>query len=124
MDTRQKILSDHAMSDVLANGDWLAVVGFFDPLTATQARRLAELSRRGRKLLAIVLDSRETLLSTDARAVLIAGLREVDAVVTAPPDLWRSLIPKGARVETVEDEAGERARSAEFVEFVLRRQNA
>jgi hypothetical protein len=124
MDTRAKILSMDAVSDALRTGEWRALVGLFDPLTVTQARRFADLSRDGRKLLGIVLDTDGTLLPANARAALIAGLREFDAVVIAAPGLWRALIPQGAHVQIVEDEAGERARSAEFVQFLLRRQNA
>jgi hypothetical protein len=124
MDTRTKILSSDVVGDALATEEWLAVVGLFDPLTVTQARRLAEVRGDGRKLLVIVLESDGALLSSDARAALVAGLREVDAVVIASPQRWCSLIPPSARVEIVEDEAGERARSAEFVQFILRRQHA
>jgi hypothetical protein len=124
MDTRSKILSMDAVFDALATGEWRAVVGLFDPLTVTQARRLADLSSDGRKLLAIVLDSADTLLAPDARAALMAALREVDAVVIAGSYSWRSLVPQHARVEIVEDEAGERARSAQFVQFILERQHA
>lgn len=123
MDTREKILPPRSLSQLLASGEWTLVAGFFDPLTEVQARRLAVLSQ-GRKLLAIVLESEDTLLAANARAALIAGLREVDAVIIAPPDDWRSLIPRRPGIEIIEDEAGERARSAEFVQFVLRRQNA
>ena len=124
MDTRSKILSMDALSGVLATGEWLAIVGLFDPLTAEQARRLAGFSTQSRKRLAIVLESENALLPAEARAVVIAALGEVDAVFIAPPDRWRLLIPPGAHVEIIEDEAGECARSEDFVQFVLRRQNA
>lgn len=124
MDTRSKILSPDAVPDALRTGEWLAVPGLFDPLTATQARRLAALSRPDRKVLVIVLEDSNALLPAHARAALIAGLQEVNAVVISSDNDWRTLIPEGARVQIIEDEAGERARSAEFVEFILRRQNA
>jgi hypothetical protein len=124
MDTRSKILSADAVRTTLATGEWTVVVGLFDPLTVVQARRLAGLSQQGRKLAAIVLEIEDTLLEANARAALIAGLREVDAVTIARHDGWRPLIPRRPGIEIVEDEAGERARSDEFVQFVLRRQNA
>jgi hypothetical protein len=124
MDTREKILPVGSLSQLLASGGWSVVVGLFDPLTVVQARHLAAWRKQGRKLLAIVLEGEDTLLEANARAALIAGLREVDAVTIAAPDGWHSLIPRDARIEIVEDEAQERARSEEFVQFVLRRQNA
>jgi hypothetical protein len=124
MDTRSKILSADAVRTTLATGEWTVVVGLFDPLTVVQARRLAGLSKPSRKLLALVVESEETLLEANARAALIAGLREVDAVTVVAADGWRSLIPRRPGIEIVEDEAGERARSDGFVRSVLRRQNA
>jgi hypothetical protein len=124
MDTREKIIPSGSILELLASGEWSVVVGLFDPLTVVQARRLAAWRKQGRKLLAIVLEAEDTLLEANARAALIAGLREVDAVAIAAPDGWRSLIPRDSRIEIVEDEAQERARSEEFVQFVLRRQNA
>ena len=123
MDTRSKILSLEALSDVLATGDWVAVVGLFDPLTAEQAERLARLRGGWRKLLAVVLRGEGALLAVEARAALIAGLREISAVIIADGQDWRRAISGNPRVEIVEDAEGERARSAEFVQFVLNRQN-
>jgi hypothetical protein len=124
MDTRTKILAANRVPGVLADGEWLAIAGVFDPLTVVQARRIAGFRRNARKLMAVVLQDEDALFAAEARAALIAGLREVDAVLIAPPERWRTLVPKNARVEIVEDIAGERARSADFVQFVLQRQNA
>jgi hypothetical protein len=123
LDTRNKILPLEAAREVLSSGDWVAAVGLFDPLTAVQARRLSGLTGGTRKLLAVVLRQDNTLLAAEARAALVAGLREVAAVVIVDPDEWRGAIPESPRVEVVEDTEGERARSAEFVQFVLNRQN-
>ena len=124
MDTRLKILSSDSVRAALATGEWLAVAGLFDPVTVHQARHLANLRSAGRKLLAVVLDGADTLLPAQARAALLAGLREVDAVVIAQPERWRSLIPENSQVEILEDAGAERARSADFVQLVMRRQNA
>jgi hypothetical protein len=124
MDTREKILPTSSLSQLLASGEWSVVAGVFDPLTVVQARRFAGLCKPSRKLLALVVESAETLLEANARAALIAGLREVDAVTVVAAEGWRSLIPRTPGIEIVEDEAGERARSDAFVRFVLRRQNA
>jgi hypothetical protein len=108
----------------LETGDWLVVAGLFDPLSAVQARRLAALANNGRKLMAVVLDGDNTLLTAEARAGLIAGLRSVAAVVIANSDDWRNLVAQNSRAQLIEDPEGERARTEEFVQFVLNRQNA
>lgn len=112
------------LPDALATGDWLVVAGLFDPLTATQARRLADLANNGRKLLAIIETGNPTLLSAEARAALAAGLREVQAVAIAGPDDWHNLIPETSRVQVIEDAESERLRTEEFIQFVLKRQHA
>ncbi len=128
MDTREKIVRLNDVPALLQCGDWLAVAGLFDPLTAVQAKRLADL-RDGysRKVLAIVLDTEDTLLTAEARAVLIAALREVDLVTTAEPESWRSTIASNDQtdhVQILEDAEGEQRRCAEFVQFILRRQES
>ena len=125
MDTRAKIVSLERVRDLLVAGDWVVVAGLFDPLTAIQAKRLSELrGNDSRKLLAIVLNSENNLLSTGARSALIAGLRAVDLVTAAEPDTWQDAVPKRAGIRVVENLADEKARSAEFVEFVLKRQQS
>ncbi len=127
MDTRQKIVSFENMSTVLAEGEWVAVAGLFDPLTAVQAKRLAEIAKNGAhagRLLAIVLESEGTLLPAEARAILVAALRDVNAVVIAQPDRWRDKIPESGSIRIIEDSEGERIRSAEFARFVIQRQQS
>ncbi len=108
----------------LAQGEWLALVGLFDPLTAVQARRLAGFRARGRNILTLVLEYPGALLSAEARAVLVAALRDVDLVSIASLETWKSALANSGAVEILEDLPGERARSAEFVRFVLDRQSA
>ncbi len=123
MDTREKIVPLQRVAACLETGQWLAVVGLFDPLTALQASRLADLhAQGGRKILVLILDTGNTLLTAAARAALIAALRHVHLVAIAPPELWRSAIPHNSDVEIVDDPEGECARSAEFVQFILHRQ--
>lgn len=100
------------------------VAGLFDPLTALQARRLADFASNGRKLIAIVLDSEDALFSAEARAALIAALREVSAVAIANSSGWCGIVPDDRRIAFVVDPEGDRARTAEFIQFVLSRQNA
>lgn len=120
MDTREKIVSPDSLPALLASGDWVAVTGVFDPLTVTQARRIAACARKCDRVLAIVLKGIDTLLEADERAVLMAALRAVDAVVVSESHDWRRMIPSGARVEIVDDPDGERARSAAFRESIMR----
>ncbi|HLH03281.1 MAG TPA: hypothetical protein VKX25_10955 [Bryobacteraceae bacterium] len=117
MDTREKIVS---VEEISGEG-WLAVAGLFDPLTLEQAERVATIAGRQpeRRLLAVVEPGNGTLLSAEARAALVAGLREVSAVVIAEPDAIRA---HGIEVE--EDLPGEKQRSEQFVQFVLARQRA
>ncbi len=119
MDTREKIVGRESVEALLASGEWTVVTGLFDPLTLTQARRLAKAADGGRKILAAVISDANTLLPAQARAELVAGLRSVDAVVIANPEQIRM---PGVHIE--EDAAAERERSADFVRFVLRRQES
>jgi hypothetical protein len=117
MDTREKIVSVEKI-----NGkDWIGVAGLFDPVTLEQAERIAAVATRhpGSRLLAVVLPANGTLLSSEARAALVAGLSAVQAVVIAEPEAIRA---RGIEVE--EDFAAEERRSKEFVQFVLARQRA
>lgn len=120
MDTREKIVPGESVGALLSQGYWIAVAGLFDPLTVVQARRLSSLKRDGRKVLAIIERGENPLLAADARAALIAALRDVDAVTVA--DSARAIVPFDSPVELIEDADGEAARSSDFFGFVLERQ--
>jgi hypothetical protein len=121
LDTRKKVLALEAIPALVGAEEWTAVAGVFDPLTLTQAERLAAVAHRhaGQRILAVVVPDSAALLSAEARAALVASLRSVDAVVIAQPGEIRRC---GLDVE--EDARAERERSAEFIRFVLRRQRA
>lgn len=108
----------------LAAGAWTVVPGLFDPLTTVQAERLAKAKESGRKLAAIVLDDAGALLPAEARAALMASLQTVDLVTIASPQQWQASLPPSGTVRVLEDPQGEAKRSAEFVKFVIDRQNA
>lgn len=97
-------------------------MGFFDPLTAAEAKRLTAAANGGRKVLAIVLTSPDSLLSADARAALVAAIRGIDAVVIAEPQQWRSVLGQHANVAIDDDLESDKKRSADFVDFILKRQ--
>jgi len=107
--------------ELLQNGQWLAIEGLFDPLTAAQAARIAEFAQLGRSLLVVVLDDKEAFLSAAARAELVASLREVNAVTIAKPGEWQASCAKCEQVETVRDLEGEKQRSEQFIRFILDR---
>lgn len=119
MDTRQKLRSRNEVAALLQNGDWTVIVGLFDPLTVAQAQRISAAAETGRKIFAVVLPDRETLLPAEARAALVAGLRDVAAVVIADP---AQISTGNSPIDR--DDAAELNRSSEFVDFVLKRQKA
>lgn len=122
MDTRRKIKPLNELHSILQGSKWAAVVGFFDPLTAIQAKRLAAAATDGRKVLALVLAGGDCLLSADARAALVAAVRHVSAVVIAESHDWCSALPSDSDLQILDDLEADKKRSEEFVEFVLRRQ--
>ena len=124
MDTRQKIVGLTEARTRLAAGAWTVITGLFDPLTLAQAKRVHGARENGRKLAAIVLGSEDALLSVDARATLIAALRDVDLVIRADGQEWRAAFSDASNIDLIEDLEGERARSAEFVRTILERQRS
>ena len=82
MDTRAKITEAETAKTVRT----IVVSGYFDPLTAAHARRLAELRSRADRLVAVVLDPPEPVLSARSRAELVAALGCVDQVVLGAAD--------------------------------------
>jgi bifunctional ADP-heptose synthase (sugar kinase/adenylyltransferase) len=86
VDTRKKIIAAEAAPDIAlqcraAGKAVILVTGFFDPLLAAHARRLEEIARAGGALFVAVQDPARPLLSAQARAELVAGLRVVDYVI-------------------------------------------
>ncbi len=80
MDTREKIID---WPRAAALKDAVFVVGYFDPLLAAQAARLATLTG---PVVAVVMDPPDPILPTDARVVLAAGLSSVKHAVVATSD--------------------------------------
>ena len=113
MDTRSKIIDPSDLPRHLNTGDWTAVVGLFDPLTASQAKRIAAQANSGRKVLAVILPGENTLLTPESRAFLVAALRDVDLVAVG-----RSANIHLPNVLIDDDEAAELKRSEDFVEFI------
>ena len=115
MDTREKIVPLEELRRRMVSGKWRAIAGLFDPLTAEAAQRLTEMGIGDSELAAIVLDEPGTLLTAEARAALIAGLRRVRLVSIARREEWRQAVGESNAFE-------DPARSEEFVKFVFERQ--
>lgn len=116
MDTRGKILD---LEEALARADdgrTVIVTGYFDPLTAAHARRLAEIKSQADRLIAIVLDPPQPLLQSRARAELIAALACVDFVATGGKNI--------DRLDVVHEEKADLERRAALIARVLARHEA
>ncbi len=120
LDTRAKIAGLAELPDRVKDGQWTAIVGLFDPLTAQQAERIAAHAQSGRNILAIVAVGENTLLSQEARAILIAALRQVQLVALVS-DGWRASLLSLPNLLIDEDETAELNRSREFAAFILGR---
>ena len=86
MDTRTKIINTAEAAKVSSSGARV-VSGYFDPLIAVHAERLAELKSDGVKLLVLIATPENAILPAAARAELVAGLRTVDYVSELAPGL-------------------------------------
>jgi bifunctional ADP-heptose synthase (sugar kinase/adenylyltransferase) len=115
VDTRTKIVSAAEAVRIAASGA-IVVTGYFDPLLAAHAERLAGLKREGLALMAAIADPENPILPTRARAELVAGLAVVDYVVESADGLAPGLTAN-FRLEQ-EDEA----RLEDLIERVHARQ--
>jgi hypothetical protein len=90
MDTREKIVDAAQAASIAASGATV-VSGYFDPLIASQAERLASLKTTGHKLLVLIATPDNPILPAAARAELVAGLKAVDYVSEGTPSLSPSI---------------------------------
>jgi bifunctional ADP-heptose synthase (sugar kinase/adenylyltransferase) len=90
MDTREKIIDAAQAASIAASGATV-VSGYFDPLIASQAERLASLKTNGQKLLVLIATPDNPILPAAARAELVAGLKAVDYVSERTPGLTPSI---------------------------------
>jgi len=79
VDTRSKII-DPAGAARIAESGGAVVSGYFDPMTASHAARLAQLKSGGKPLLVLIASPEGAILPARARAELVAGLSVVDYV--------------------------------------------
>jgi hypothetical protein len=114
VDTRTKIVTTTEATHLAMNGATV-VSGFFDPVLAAHAERLAELKRPGSSLLILIATPSAPILPARARAELVAGLGIVDHVCDT------DAIPAPGRHHL---EAEDDARLAALIEHVHARQRA
>lgn len=122
MDTRAKIIDLASAVMLRHRGVRVTLVtGYFDVLTPELVRRLHSLSD-GRRLIAVVLDPPNPLLTSRARAELAAALSMVDYVLSLPDaDLERAL--EAIRPdEVVREDMADGNRSQALIEYVHQRQ--
>lgn len=78
MDTRGKIVGSSEAARIAGEGATV-VSGYFDPMVASHARRLAEL--KSGTMIVVIENPDRPILPARARAELVASLRAVDYVV-------------------------------------------
>jgi hypothetical protein len=113
MDTRTKIV-DAGRARLIAAQGVTVVSGYFDPLVASHAERLAELKRERVPLLVLIATPDDAILPPRARAELVAGLAVVDYVCETADDVGPHL--------SLEREHTERL--AQLIDHVHTRQRA
>jgi hypothetical protein len=113
VDTRSKIVDGAAASRLAAAGAFV-VSGYFDPLTAAHARRLAELKQEDAPLLVAIAKHGDEILPARGRAELVAALAVVNYVVETVDGLAPAV-----RLEQEDD-----ARRAALIQHVQARQSA
>jgi len=79
VDTRTKIVDAAQARSIAAHGATV-VSGYFDPLVASHAERLAGLKTQDAPLLVLIVTPDDAILPARARAELVAGLAVVDYV--------------------------------------------
>ncbi|MGA8594935.1 MAG: hypothetical protein WB676_09350 [Bryobacteraceae bacterium] len=121
MDTRQKIQTFEELRPVLARGAWTILAGEFDPLTPALAARVQSRVLPGCRLLAVIQPGSDALLDAPSRAVLIAALRAVDAVMIETSDEWRAFAATNPDLRIIDDRKACMRDRLEFERLVIGR---
>jgi hypothetical protein len=101
IDTRVKIV-DAARASRIAQDGATVVSGYFDPMIASHAERLATLKNGGQPLLVLISTPPDAILPAAARAQLVAGLSVVDYVCDTPGDLRAEIALEAEHAEVLE----------------------
>jgi len=112
VDTRNKLLTVEQAVDLArrfrGGGKRLRVVaGYFDPLLAPHARRLAQLREGAAALAVIVARPPDPILPARARAELVAGLAAADYVVLPGDEPVETILSKLDGVEVLRQESAD-----------------
>ena len=126
MDTRKKIIPpDRAAAiagELRERGAAVRVVaGFFDVLVADHVRRLREIADGSGALFALVFNPPRPLLSSRARAELVAALGMIDYVVPVEEQAAQELLSRFHPGEIVREESADLLRARRLSEHVQRR---
>ena len=120
MNTKSKIVAPDTLRREAEDGA-VVIAGWFDPLTAEWADSINKIAKahEGRRVIAVVLDHDDALLSRDARTILVAALRKIDVVTAISDPHWKRLLPADYNGPVYFDENAEMERSQRFKELVL-----
>jgi hypothetical protein len=124
VDTRQKIKTFEELRPTLAHDEWTIFAGEFDPLTPNLAAHIQSFVSPCRRLLIVVQPGSGELLDPASRAVLIAALRAVDAVMIETSTEWRALAALNPSLRVIEDREACLRDRREFEQIVIDRHKA
>jgi hypothetical protein len=126
VDTRSKILDPDKALEVArrhrSEGKRLkVVVGHFDPVLASHARRISSLSGGSTVLMAIVVDPPKPILAAVARAELVAALAAVNYVAIPGETSLESFLARLGAAEVVRAENADRELTRDLIQHVQSR---
>ena len=106
------------------NDQLTVLIGHFDPLTASHARRINELKQTRGRLIAIVSDPPHPILKLRARTELVAALEAIDYVIPVQDNTATEILAVLRPGEVIQEEAADLDRTRALVAHVHQRQIA
>jgi len=110
LDTRNKIVAWCDARALLEAAAAPLVTGYFDPLTAAHARRLAEIAGTHGPLFVLIAEPPDPILPAGARAELVASLACVRCIVAPPPEGEQTILGAIPANRLIREEANDLAR--------------
>jgi hypothetical protein len=120
MDTRAKIVSENEAAVQAVGRQTVLLLSSFDVLTATRIRRVRDLLKTGALLVAVITDSADTLLPTQARAELAASLAIIDLVIVGKEPV-AALLGRFPGATVIDDHDADTRRTTELINYVHQR---